>query len=111
MNNLTFHRDKGSDFLLQFPLLLTIDFFKEKLCLCGGRKTNNTYQEKYVLFFRLLSQYPSLSPLQEVFYEEDITLGIKKLFLEKKYIQTKEDRIFVNSEYVKGKEDIQEKVL
>lgn len=63
-----------------------------------------TYQEKYVLFFRLLSQYPSLSPLQEVFYEEDITLGIKKLFLEKKYIQTKEDRIFVNSEYVKGKE-------
>ena len=58
-----------------------------------------TYQEKYVLFFRLLSQYPSLSPLQEVF-----TLGIKKLFLEKKYIQTKEDRIFVNSEYVKGKE-------
>lgn len=63
-----------------------------------------TYQEKYALFFERLSQYSNLSLLQEVFYEEDITSGIKKLFLEEKYIPTKEDRIFVKNEYIKEKD-------
>lgn len=63
-----------------------------------------TYQEKYALFFERLSQYSNLSLLQEVFYEEDITSGIKKLFLEEKYILTKEDRIFLKNEYIKEKE-------
>ncbi len=36
-----------------------------------------TYQEKYAPFFERLSQYSNLSLLQQVFYEEDITSGIK----------------------------------
>ncbi len=40
-----------------------------------------TYQEKYAPFFERLSQYSNLSLLQQVFYEEDITSGIKKTIL------------------------------
>lgn len=63
-----------------------------------------TYQEKYAPFFERLSQYSNLSLLQQVFYEEDITSGIKKLFLEEKYVPTREDRIFVKNEYIEEKD-------
>ena len=63
-----------------------------------------TYQEEYAPFFERLSQYPNPSLLQDVFYKEDIALGIKELFTKEKYIPTKEDRAFVNKEYAKEKE-------
>ena len=63
-----------------------------------------TYQEEYAPFFERLSQYSNLSLLQHVFYEEDITSGIKELFLEEKYVPTTEDRVFVKNEYIKEKE-------
>lgn len=63
-----------------------------------------TYQEEYAPFFERLSQYPNPSLLQDVFYKEDIALGIKELFTKEKYIPTKEDRAFVNKQYAKEKE-------
>ena len=55
-----------------------------------------TYQEEYASFFERLSQYPNPSLLQDVFYKEDIALGIKELITKYKYIHTKEDRAYVN---------------
>lgn len=63
-----------------------------------------TYQEKYAPFFERLSQYSNLSLLQQVFYEEDITSRIKKLFLEEKYVPTREDIKFVKNEYIREKD-------
>ena len=63
-----------------------------------------TYQEKYAPFFERLSQYSNLSLLQQVFYEEDITSEIKKLFLEEKYVPTREDIKFVKNEYIEEKD-------
>jgi hypothetical protein len=63
-----------------------------------------TYQEEYAPFFERLSQYSNLSLLQQVFYEEDITSRIKKLFLEEKYVPTREDIKFVKNEYIREKD-------
>ena len=63
-----------------------------------------TYQEKYAPFFERLSQYSNLSLVQQVVYEEDITSRIKKLFLEEKYVPTREDIKFVKNEYIREKD-------
>ena len=79
MNNLAFHKGKGSDFLLDFPLIFYW-LYSLKIVSLQRKKWNNLMpnQEKKVSFFEWLSQCVTpITYLKGNFFKKNFLITIK----------------------------------